>query len=309
MTRNTSLLTAMALVMAMFGLVDISAEKEIIFPEISALAIGFWIMEKPPWRGSPLVVWASPSLAALTGVALFRYVPLPAFVLIGCAFVLVVVQLKLMRSEVFPSISAAILAILTETTSWQYPLSVSMLMAVIVLGKLAGEHFVPDRIWNAAAATDTDPENGLGYWSKIFCGVLAITALALGSGHLFMIAPPLIVAFIELSRPHHPLRRAPMKTVALLFAAAITGVLWFYVIVTALDGPLWLFGGLALGTVFVLYRAFGTSFPPVAAIALLPVLVPACALWSYPLHVLAGAMLFVSMGVFIFDSSQVRARK
>lgn len=42
----------MVLIMVLFALVDISAEKEILFPEIAALALGFWIMEKPPWRGA-----------------------------------------------------------------------------------------------------------------------------------------------------------------------------------------------------------------------------------------------------------------
>lgn len=307
--KNRSPLNAIILVMIMFCLADIYAEKEIIFPEISALAIGFWVMEKPPWRGSLLAVWASPTLAALTGMALCRYVPLPIFALIGCAFVLVVAQLKLLRSEIFPSISAAMLAILTGTTSWLYPLSVSILMAIIALGKLAGNYSGLDLDSNAEPAAKSDLKNNLFHWGKILCGILGITAIALVSDSIFMIAPPLVVAFIELSRPGHPLRQAPIKTVSLLFFAAFTGVLWFYLVVTTLHGPPWLFGGLALGTVFLSYHVSGASFPPVAAIALLPALVPTNTFWAYPLHVLAGSILFVFMGIFMFRPSLACAKQ
>lgn len=86
----------------------------------------------------------------------------------------------------------------------------------------------------------------------------------------------------------------------LLFLAASTGVLWFYLVTGVFHGPLWLFSGLALGTVFCLFHVMKASFPPVAAIALLPVLVPEIYFWKYPLHVLLGSSLFIFMGIFFF---------
>ncbi|MEZ4599550.1 MAG: HPP family protein [Syntrophotaleaceae bacterium] len=300
-------IATMMLIMFLFAMVDIFGEKEILFPEIAALALGFWIFEKPPWQAGWLAVWASPTLAALTGVLLLRYVFVPTFSLVAIAFILVVLQLKVLRSEVFPSISAAILAIMTHTTSWLYPLSVGILMGIIVLGKIVLERFRGKPVSAEIPADRIElckKENHLIsqfiYWSKILAGVLIITASALGSNFLFMIAPPLIVAFVELSRPDQPLRRTPAKAVLLLFLAAFTGVLWFYLVTDVLHGPLWFFSGLALGTVFVMFHLFHASFPPVAAIALLPVLVPDIHFWKYPLHVLAGSCLFVFMGVFFF---------
>jgi hypothetical protein len=303
---STQIITMM-LIMVLFAMVDIYAEKEILFPEIAALALGFWIFEKSPWQAGWLAIWVSPTLAALTGVLLLRYVPLPTVSLIAIAFIVVVLQLKVLRSEVFPSISAAILAIITHATSWLYPFSVGVLMGIIVLGKFFLEKFRENRA-SAEPSADmielSEKGNGLVpeliYWGKLFAGVLIITAVALRSSFLFMIAPPLIVAFVELSRPDQPLRRAPAKAVLLLFLAAATGVLWFYLITDVLHGPLWLFSGLALGTVFVMFHALQASFPPVAAIALLPVLVPEIYFWKYPLHVLAGSFLFVFMGIFFF---------
>lgn len=303
-------LIAIILVTVMFAIAESIGELEIIFPEIAALAFGFWIMEKSPWPGSQLTIWASPTLAALTGVLLLRYAPFPQFILIGSAFCLVVLQLKLLRSAVLPSLSASILPIITHTTSWLYPLSVAVLTVIIAFGRLsleALEHKAP--FANPPADEDRHRETEstilaeYAYWGKIVAGVLLVTALALKSSYLFMIAPPLMVGFVELSRPNRPLRNTPVKILLLLFLAATVGVTWFYLISTVLHGSLWLFSGVTLVSVFLLYELLQVSFPPAAAIALLPVLVPAASLWAYPLHVLLGSALFIFMGIYCFRGS------
>ena len=300
----------MALVMIMFALVDIYAEKEIIFPEISALALGFWIMEKPAWRGSNFAIWASPTMAALTGVLLLRYVNLSPILLIACAFILVVLQLKTLKSTVFPSISAAILAIITHTTSLLYPFSVSLLMAIIVLGKISLEAFKHKKDPLDSALQQQQQNNKpdalpeLIYWGKILLGILTVSLIALGSDYPFIIAPPLIVAFIELSRPGQACRQKPIKVLLLIFLSACLGVMWLHVITTVLHGPLWLFSGLSLASVFLLYNGLRISFPPAAALALLPVLVPASKLFMYPLHVLIGCTLFIFMGLCFFKDTE-----
>jgi hypothetical protein len=287
-------------------------EKEIIFPEIAALAFGYWIMEKSPWSGSKFAIWASPTLAALTGVLLLRYVPFLPFFLIGSAFVLVVLQLKMLRSGVLPSLSAAILPIITHTTSWMYPLSVCILTAFIALGRLSLEtlnhkensaHFLPkqDKVPEKKSAALSE----LMYWGKILAGVMLVSALALHSNYVFMIAPPLVVGFVELSRPNRSMRRTPVKILLLLVLSALSGVVWLYLCNTIIHGSLWISSALSLVSVFLLYKALKVSFPPAAAIALLPILVPAASLWMYPLQVLLGSTFFVLMGIFCFrDSSK-----
>ena len=263
-------------------------------------------MEKPAWRGSNFAIWASPTLAALTGVLLLRYVALSPLLIIACAFILVVLQLKLLRSAVYPSISAAILAIITHTTSWLYPFAVCLLMAAIVLGKVSLEAFKnkKDPLGSAPKQEqqkikqDALPE--LIYWGKLLLGVLAVTFVALRSDYLFMIAPPLIVAFVELSRPSHVLRKKPVKVLLLVVLSASLGSMWLHVVITVFQGPLWLFSGLSLASVFLLFKGLQISFPPAAALALLPVLVPSTKLFMYPLHVLIGCTLFIFMGLFFF---------
>ncbi len=312
--KNWTQLIAIILVTIMFAIAEAIGELEIIFPEIAALALGFWIMERSPWPGPKYAIWASPTLAALTGVLLLRYAPAPQFVLIGSAFCLVVLQLKLLRSAVLPSLSASILPIITHTTSWLYPLSVGVLTVIIAFGRFSLEaldHKEP--LTNPSTDNVRQREAGntilaeFTYWGKIVAGVLLVTALALQSSYLFLIAPPLMVGFVEISRPNRTLRNAPVKILLLLFLSATVGVAWLYLISTVLHGSLWLFSGLTLVSVFLLYEALRVSFPPAAAIALLPVLVPTAYLWSYPLHVLAGSTLFILMGMYWFRESSVTA--
>ena len=65
--KMTNTLPALLLITAMFALAEWSGQRKIIFPEIAALALGAWIMEKPPWSGSPLHYWPPPPLTGLGG--------------------------------------------------------------------------------------------------------------------------------------------------------------------------------------------------------------------------------------------------
>ena len=304
--RKTTIIPALLLILVMFAVAEHTGQREIIFPEISALALGGWILNKTPWRSSTLDFWLSPTLGALTGMLMVRFLPYaPAFMIAG-AFLLVALQLKLLRSGVLPSISAAILAIITRSGSWYYPLSVCLLTGIIALGRGALDR----------SGTLNDPEAGsrspipeqaggnwtwseLAHWSKLLAGITAVSAIAAVSGHLFMVAPPLIVAFVELSRGK-ALRDKSGQILGLLFFAAFSGVCWLVLIHTVWQGPLWMSAGVSTATIFLAYQLLRLPFPPAVAIALLPAIVPQGSLWSYPWQVLFGSAAFIGLAKLFF---------
>lgn len=298
--KMTNIPPALLLILIMFALAEYGGEKEIIFPEIAALALGAWVMERPPWSGTALQYWVSPSLAALSGVLIVRcfgYAPLP---MIAGAFCLVVLQLKFMRSGVLPSISAAILAILTRCDSWLYPLSVCVLTGLVGLG------YRLRMGWTSGKAAGGENRSLSGWtttefvhWSKLLAALVCVSAVAVGCGRLFVVAPPLIVALVELSRPGGKLRDRWAAILGLLIFAAFSGAFWFGLLRATLELPLWLCAGTATLTVFFAYRRLRLPFPPAVAIALLPTIVPAESLWSYPWQVTAGSAAFVAMGRFL----------
>jgi hypothetical protein len=310
--RKSRIAPALLLIMAMFALAEYGGEREIIFPEIAALALGAWIMENPPWSGAWRHFWLSPTLAALTGtliVRYFSYAPLP---MIAGAFCLVVLQLKLLRSGVLPSISAAILAILTRCDSWWYPLSVCVLTGVVGLGYRFLTVRAPGES-STASSPATCGENAatigwslaeFAHWAKLLAAVICVSAVAAGSGNLFMVAPPLIVALVELSKPGGTLGDRWGTILGLLVFAAFSGVFWFSLLHTTMAWSLWLSACVSALTVFFAYHRLRLPFPPAVAIALLPTIVPTGSLWSYPWQVTAGSAAFIAISRIFFRQQE-----
>ena len=302
--RKTALLPTLLLIAAMFAMAEYGGQGEIIFPEIAALALGAWIMERPPWQGSALHFWISPTLAALTGVLIVRFFSYDPVPMITAAFCLVVLQLKLLRSGVLPSISAAILAIITRCDSWQYPLSVCVLTATVSLGYRFLNSHAPvgkpapgpgdesaENLWSSEESSEE-----FTHWGKLLAAVMLVSTVASVSGQIFMVAPPLIVAVVELSKPGGRLRDRWVAILGLLVFAAFSGVFWYGLLHTTLGLPLWLSAGVATLTVFFAYHRLRLPFPPAVAIALLPTIVPVESLWLYPWQVTAGGAAFIAIG-------------
>jgi hypothetical protein len=301
---------AFLLVVSMFAIAGFGNHNEIIFPEISALAIGAWVMEKSPWKSADFTFWLSPTLAALTGTIIVRSFHYSPFFMIAGAFVVVAIQMRLLRSDVLPSLSAAILPIITSVDSWYYPLSVCLLSGTIALGRQITGNNIHDAFSKSANIPEVREESGtngagnaLVYWIKLSIGVSIVTVVALESKQLFMVAPPLIVAFAECSKPNGSLRKKTLKIMILLTSAAFIGVFWLEIIGHVLRWPIWVFALLSLSSVFLSYRYLRLPFPPAAAIALLPAIIPAESLFSYPLHVSLGSAAFMAISMLWFGDN------
>jgi len=308
--RFKSVFPAIFLVAAMFAVAEHTGQKEIIFPEIAALALGAWIMEKSPWESTPLHFWISPTLAALTGVLIVRFFAYAPFFMITAAFCLVALQLKWARSGVLPSLSAAILPIITHSDSWHYPLSVCVLTGTLAIGNRAlnpndsGKMSAPA---NITVSGDTTPSTldrrESVHWIKLLAGVSLVTAGAVGFDLLFMVAPPLIVAFVEASEPGGTVRKKAGRALLLLVLAAFSGVFWFHLIHYSLHLPIWVSACMSTATVFLLYHALRMPFPPAVAIALLPTILPEHDIRAYPWQVLAGSAAFFTLSRACFGNS------
>jgi hypothetical protein len=232
--------------------------------------------------------------------------------MITAAFCLVFLQLKLFRSAVLPSISAAILPIITQSESWHYPLSVCLLTGTIALGRLvlnsndSQKGPIIEAVKTAGGtATDRWTLSESAHWGKLLAGILLVTAVAVGFDLLFMVAPPLIVAFVEISKHGGPAREKMGRALIVIVLAAFSGVLWLQLICNVLYWPVWVSSCVSAITVFLLYHALCMPFPPAVAIALLPTILPEAARLSYPWHVLAGITAFCMLSKACFGNSDL----
>ncbi|MGI6554553.1 MAG: hypothetical protein ACOX2P_04100 [Bacillota bacterium] len=302
---NKRIIAAIVLVVSMFAAAEFVGDLEIIFPEISALAVGAWVMEKTPWKGPRINFWLSPTLAAFTGMAILKIFPYNSLLMITATLFLVIVQIELLNSEVFPSISAAILPIIVQANSWIYPISVCIMAGIIACGKafLDKTSGLKEKADSVELDIDSNQkvQNSVKYWLKISAAVILIAAAALNFDVRFILAPPLIVVFIELTQPHSLLREKPVKVLLLIVLAALSGVLWLVLVVEFLNLPLWVFSILAMAWLFMLYHWIGVQLPPAGAITLLPAIVPVESLFWYPLQVTFGCILFIIISLYFFS--------
>jgi hypothetical protein len=291
---------AIVLVIAMCIISAYTGEKEIIFPEISALAIGAWVMEKSAWGNKNFHFWLSPTIAAVTGLVITRFLPYSPFLMIAGAFVLVVLQLKIIGSEVTPSFSAAILPILTHTQSWYYPLSVCILTGIIVCGKKLIDNSYKEKGTSIELLKSFKEREKINLtqeeliiWVKLLTSIMLVSAVALYFHWDYIIAPPLIVAFVELAKPKGKLHSKTGLVFISLVLAAFSGVLWLYLIYYLLHWPVWISAGLSMFCIFLIFHFLRFVLPPAAAITLLPIIIPFKNLCMYAWQVLVGSAIFL----------------
>ncbi len=283
----------MLFVMCMVAVAEYFGIHEVIFPEIAALAFGAWVVEERPWPGAAWTIWFSPTLGAVSGTLILRLASTALPVMVILAFLFILIELRLFRSAMSPSFSAAILPIITGMSSWIYPLAVCVLSAIIALAALYRERCTGRTCAAAKKHGHATRKSEIAHYAKLILFVLLVATASTQSRWTFIMAPPLIVAFVELAEPGSALRKKSLPRLLCLFTlAALEGMLWVW-LMRFLRGPLWLAAGLAVATAFLIVRALKVGAPPAFALALLPTILPPEILFMYPVHVLIGSLLFI----------------
>lgn len=217
--------------------------------------------------------------------------------MIAGAFVLVVLQLKIIGSEVTSSFSAAIL---THVQSWYYPLSVCILTGIIVCDKKLIDNSYKERGTSTGSLKSLKEREKVNLtqeelisWVKLLMSIMLVSAVALYFHWDYIIAPPLIVAFVELAKPKGKLHSKTRLVFISLVFAAFSGVLWLYLTYYLLHWPVWISAGLSMVCIFVVFHFLQFTLPPAAAITLLPIIIPFKSLCMYPWQVLVGSAIFL----------------
>ena len=283
----------------MVGVSERLEQPEILFPEISALVLGLWVVDKQIWTVSKPMFVLLLTVSAFFGVLLVRYSPLPLLVNVAISFTFTSICLILSRTTLVPITSAALLPILLGTDSFIYPLSVFIMSALVALGQWLLVKKRPDQVV-AYRKEKGHHEHRPKHWIKLLFYLLLIAALPLYMGKPYFIVPPLVTMFVEFSTSSAGFRNRPMQVYLLVIISAVLGALCQYYLhirlgVSLLNTVLLLFVCL-----FALFEIVGKIFVPACAIALVPMIIPNNRVLSYPLEVAigAGVFLFVSMVFF-----------
>lgn len=292
-----------AIVACMTGSAEGLVEREIIFPEIAALATGMILTPHKPWKVNGQRIIFFITLCAVCGMVIVQYVHIPLLAQILLAYGIGQFILGISGTSLGPMISAIVLPVLLQSAQIIYPISAFILCLMIVLVR---------KVMEAAGFREAEPyeplpTGGRPVWirlaERLFL-VFLFGLVCIPAGWRFCIAPPLLVAFQEFTDPACPARRKPVRAVLLLGFMAMIGSYSRILLCRELGLPVTAAAVVTMLCLSAAYAATGMFLPPAGAMGILPMLVPEKILPLFPLQVLTGSAVLMILALLFF-----RARK
>lgn len=289
------------IVAGMVGAAELLQENEIIFPEITAIAVGALMAPKLAWRTNRIRILILIMVCAVLGVGIVLFLPFPLWVKITVAYAVAQIIYLCSGTTFAPMISAIVLPVLLGTESAVY-LIAALLLTLLILGchaALEKACIKPALDFTPIRSTARDWRDAL--MRLILVALTAFIVLRLNAR--YVIAPPLLVAFTEFSRRESGARKIPVKVVAAITLCALAGAACRYVIHLTLRLPLTLAAVAAAVLMILILSKLKVYVPPAGALCILPMLIPAEKVLLYPLQILIGAALFMALSLWGFRTS------
>ena len=291
------------LVGTMTFVAEILGEGEIIFPEITALAIGYMVAQKQSWKVNDSRMIALITICAVVGVLIVRYIKVGLYLEILIAFAFAQLLFMFSGTTFAPMISAIVLPVMMQTESFIYPIAAFLLtIAVILFRRLLvkvkirdKEDFQPVNLHTKGDMIDTAV--------RIIC-VAVVGFLAVWTGFKFAIAPPLLVAFTEFSRPKNKARNKPVKAVLVITACAFVGAVSRFVLNMTIGLPLTVAALTATVIMLVIVYCSKMFIPPAGALTILSMIIPSESVLLYPLQIFVGTAVIMLISQFLFMKRQ-----
>lgn len=273
---------------------DLIGEKEVIFPEVAALAIGLWIADKRIWNVRACDVPLLMTISAVLGVLITTYLPIPILGQLTLAFFISALLMTVMRIPLVPAIAAILLPVLLRTESWLYPLSVAVMTTVISVGYILMQKYGLKSTLAPVGNREGMTVKAAKTWLIRYIMLLPLFAVATWKGWLFAIVPPLVIMLIELSNPNNMFRNRPFALWLTVVAIAAIGTLSRYWLMQTLSLPYTVAVSVSFLLAIMIMRRVGLMFPPLPALAVIPFILPDSYLY-FPIEVALGGAYAVAV--------------
>ena len=296
-------ISTLLLVGIMVGIAELLNEKEIIFPEITALAVGYMVAQKRSWKVNGKRMLLLITICATVGVLIVRYSGLALFPQMIIAFSFAQILFMFSGTTFAPFVSAIVLPVMMQTKSFIYPIS-AVVLTILVIGfhqlflkmKIReDEEYIPVMLNSKDDIIDTA--------LRIVC-VAIVGFVAIYFDFKFVIAPPLLVAFTEFSRPRNKVRNKPIKTVSVITGCALVGSLSRYLLTIKLELPLTVSALIATLIMLLILTYTKMYMPPVGAITILSMIIPEISVITYPLQIFVGSVVIIILSRVFFKWRQ-----
>ncbi|AZB23394.1 HPP family protein [Chryseobacterium bernardetii] len=291
---------ALIMIVLMVGVSEWLGEKEILFPEMAALVLGLWVIDKKVWTISRPMLVLLMTACALFGILLVRYSEFPLLVNIIISFAFTSICLIITRTSLIPITSATMLPVLLGTDSLVYPISVFVMSLLVVCGQWLLEKNSLRTVIVFDAKKGRYKHNPKHFIRLLFWLIL-IAVIPIAIGKVYIIVPPLVVMFVEFSSSSSGFRNRPLQVYSVVLIAAILGTLLQYYLHAVLGFPQLYVVLLLFLCLFLLFEIIKKPFAPACAIALVPMIIPQDNILSYPFQVAVGAGAFLFVAMFFFQ--------
>lgn len=295
---NLRILLSVAALAVMAAAADLLGEKEVIFPEVAALAVGLWIADKRIWNVRGCQVPLLMTISAVLGVLITTYIQIPIFLQLTIAFVVSALLMTLLRIPLIPGIAAILLPVLLHTESWFYPASVCVMTTVMAVGASLMQRYGLKSPLAPVGKSGGATWQAAKTWATRYLLLLPWLAVAAAEGWLFAIVPPLVIILIELTNPKNMFRNRPLTLWATVAAVAVIGTLCRYVLLQTLGLPYVVAVSISFFLAIMLIRRVGMMFPPIPALAVIPFILPAGYLY-FPLEAAFGGAYAVAVPLIV----------
>ncbi|MCI1273020.1 MAG: HPP family protein [Clostridiaceae bacterium] len=297
-------LLALIMTFIMFVSAGLTGQKEIIFPEVLAIMTGAWLDSIQPWNVNKRRIFILTCLTAFIGVAIVKYIHIALFWQVFVAFVSCGVLLVLLKTNFIPIISACILPVYLQTTTWVYSVAVSIMTLVIITVQWLMEKYKLRSINHYNP--EFDIKKNILLWVKLFLifGIIAI--IPIESKNIFFLAPPLVVTFVSFANPKSPVRKKILPIYGVLVFAAIVGTGMRVLLNMDLNVPLAICAVISCVAMFFVFDYTRIFFPPSGAVVILPFLLRYDDLKWFPLEVAIGAAVVISVSMIMFREKRLK---
>jgi hypothetical protein len=235
----------------------VTGQRDFIFPEGAALALGIGVLRTPDWTASRWRIAALPPVSAVIG-HLVAAIDAPPWVLEIIGLTAALLLLEGLGSRIAPAISAAVLPVVFGVHSWAYPVVV-LATCLVLSATLPRDNGAA----SAAAGGSWPRATAFRFW-LIACIWIALAAPVL-SLPTAALAPPLFVSALEWMNTRDRGFDLGIRRYGLIVAAAIAGA------IAAQASPAEVIAApTAAAMTLALMTVFGCWHPPALAISLVP---------------------------------------
>ncbi|SEN55190.1 hypothetical protein SAMN05192574_103498 [Mucilaginibacter gossypiicola] len=246
-----------ALIFMMIGASIIFNDKEIILPEMAALAIGCLIHQNPVWLAKPLHIFLLPSITAIGGFMINKMDVNPAAKLI-LAVMFVLLTLRVFKSGLAPALATGLLPVITNATSLYFIFSILTLTLILALSLYAKRGTPPE----PTISKRQRPQDNILY--IVFVSAWVLTCAQNGWMYIAAIPPVLVVGYESMHKEEYTFKMFYKQVVCLSLAAYI-GIQSLYFLNNLLLATL-----MDIVAISLLMRLVAFKLTPAYAMSLLP---------------------------------------